>query len=68
MAISTPIMIEIIKKITINAHITKNMIEEGKVIHAHRKNDAVIDQLSLLLTKLSEPDATPDGPVPATQS
>ena len=47
-------LIEILKKITINTHVTRNMMEDGKFIHAHRKNDAVIDQLSLLMTRLAE--------------
>ncbi len=47
-------LIEILKKITINAHVTRSMMEDGKVIYAHRKNDAVIDQLSLLMTRLAE--------------
>jgi len=52
-------VIEILKKITINSHITRSLIEDGKFIYAHRKNDAVIDQLSLLMSKLADSLITP---------
>lgn len=46
-------LLEILKRITINAHTTRSMMEDGKFIHAHRKNDAVIDQLSLLMKTIT---------------
>lgn len=62
-------ILDVLKRIEINTHITKNLLCEGKVIIADRKNDAVIDQLSLLINRLSkcvsQQEAEADGPIPA---
>lgn len=54
MSLSLEMMVEIVKRISINAINTKNLLEMGRVIHADRKNDAVIDQLALLHKRLVE--------------
>ncbi len=42
------ILLDVLQRILVNAHIAKNFIEDGKEIFCGRKIDAMIDQLEKL--------------------